>query len=138
MKDTAKPAAAVTVKVANWLAVIAAASVVLIKLLPPHARAAPVPLTPTPGPRVRPPTVKCGSLLVAASGDVPKLFAPPGCGLTSHAASVAAPALRAAGPAASSSNATPKPVRRPSLPAPDPTRRSFLERTREDPTKIDI
>src|SRR6516225_6032128 len=33
------------------------------------ARAAPLPLVPTPEPRVSPPTVTCGSAVVAASGD---------------------------------------------------------------------
>ncbi len=66
---------------------MAAASLAESQSLPPHARAAPEPpVVPTPVPRVNPPTVTFGSVVVAARGDVPKLLVPPGRLCTSQPA----------------------------------------------------
>src|SRR5262245_5319184 len=112
LNETTIPACAVTVKVANWFAATAAPSFAEVQLFPPQARAAPEPLVvPTPIPRVSEPTVTLAPTVSGGSGDVPKLLAPPGCPLTSQAASVAAVA-RAAGAAISSSSAAAKAKRR--------------------------
>ena len=78
LNETRNPAAAVTVKVATWLAAAAAAWVLLTKLLPPQALPAPVPDVPTPAPRVSPLTVTWGSAVVTGNGEAPKLLTPPG------------------------------------------------------------
>jgi hypothetical protein len=56
--------------------VIAAASLDDVHVLPPHPRAAPVPLVPTPLPRVKPPTARLPPLTVAASGELPQAETP--------------------------------------------------------------
>src|SRR5436309_1517365 len=78
---------AASVNVTNWLAAMAAAAVEPVKALPPKARAAPVPVVPTPEPRVRPPTVTAAAV-VGGRGEGPKLFVPPGRPCTSQAAKV--------------------------------------------------
>src|ERR1035437_900480 len=70
---------------------MAAAELVSVNVLPPHARPAAVPLVPMPDPRVRPTTVRLDALMVGASGEGPKLFAPPASPLTSQPASVMPP-----------------------------------------------
>ena len=87
VKETIYPALAVNPNAANWLAAIAADSLALLKLVPPQPRLAPVPLVPTPDPRVRPVTVRLGPLVARVSGEMPKLFAPPGSEWRSQPAS---------------------------------------------------
>jgi hypothetical protein len=68
--------------------VIAAASLDDVQVLPPQPRAAPVPLVPTPLPRVNPPTERLALLTVAANGELPQAVTP----LVSQPASTSAAA----------------------------------------------
>src|SRR5438105_13172049 len=96
VNETWNPAAGVSVNVTYWLAAIADAWSGELNVLPPQARAAAVPLVPMPEPRVSPPTVTLAPMVVGVSGEGPKLPAPPGNVLRSHAATVAAWAWRLA------------------------------------------
>src|ERR1039458_4924576 len=53
---------------------MASAALVLVKLTPPHALAAPLLLVTTPLPRVSPTTVRLGALVVGGRGEAPKLL----------------------------------------------------------------
>src|SRR5258708_3858560 len=71
-------------KVMTWLAAIAPADAVLVKLVPPHARNAAEPVTPMPDPRVSPKIVRLAAFVDGAKGETPKFVWP----LTSQPASV--------------------------------------------------
>src|SRR5256885_9134175 len=84
VKEILYPVTGEMAKVTNWPATMALPLLALVQLVPPQARAAPVPLVVTPGPRVSPVTVTPVALVMGGSGEIPKFV----CPLTSHPASV--------------------------------------------------